>query len=69
MTENDARGYMKQILSAIHHCHSHGVMHRDLKPQNIMFLSKQAKDLKIIDFGVGSLIKDKNHSTLKVGSV
>lgn len=34
-----------------------------------MFLSKQAKDLKIIDFGVGSLIKDKTHSTLKVGSV
>jgi len=32
LTENEARSYIRQILSGIHHCHSNRVMHRDLKP-------------------------------------
>lgn len=60
---------MKQLLSAIHHCHSHNIMHRDLKPENIMFLSKKEKSLKIIDFGVGTSFKDNKKTNIKVGSV
>jgi serine/threonine protein kinase len=41
---------MKQILSAINHCHSIGVMHRDIKPENIMINDQNL--VRIIDFGL-----------------
>ena len=34
-----------------------------------MLLNHQEKDLKIIDFGVGTSFKDNTKTTLKVGSV
>jgi len=43
---------MKQILSAISYCHAHGVIHRDMKPENIIFESKKDNSqIKVIDFG------------------
>lgn len=44
------RSYSAQILSGIAYCHSMGVMHRDLKPQNI--LVTRDGGLKIADFGL-----------------
>jgi len=44
-----------QILSALAHCHSRGVVHRDLKPQHFMLTKPtngQDPDCKIIDFGL-----------------
>lgn len=41
---------MYQIALAIYYCHSHRVLHRDLKPQNIL-LDKNGR-LKIADFGL-----------------
>jgi calcium-dependent protein kinase len=43
-----------KIISAINYCHSIGVVHRDIKPDNILFSdeSEQA-EVKIIDYGLG----------------
>lgn len=41
---------MKQILSGLSFCHSHRILHRDLKPQNLL-IDKQGV-LKIADFGL-----------------
>ena len=41
---------MKEILSAIAHCHAQNVIHRDLKPENIMI--KKCGSIRIIDFGL-----------------
>lgn len=50
ISENKARHYFKQIVSAIDYCHKLHVVHRDLKPENVIFFKSQ--DLaKLTDFG------------------
>ncbi|KFK34665.1 hypothetical protein AALP_AA5G175500 [Arabis alpina] len=43
---------MFQLCKGVAHCHSHGVLHRDLKPQNLL-LVKDKELLKIADLGLG----------------
>lgn len=40
MTERDARKYFRQIVSAVAYCHANGVVHRDLKTENLLLDSK-----------------------------
>ena len=52
-SENDAAIIFKQIISAINYCHGKGIVHRDLKLENIIFLEKkESLEIKIIDFGL-----------------
>ncbi len=43
---------MYQLIKGLAHCHKHGVMHRDLKPQNLL-VDDAAMCLKIADLGLG----------------
>lgn len=47
---NLIKSYTKQLLAGLEYCHVRGVMHRDLKPQNIL-VSRDGR-LKIADFGL-----------------
>ena len=42
--------FMYQLLQGIRFCHAHRVLHRDLKPQNILI--NKRNELKIADFGL-----------------
>ncbi len=50
----DVSRIIYQLLDAVHHCATHQILHRDVKPENIMFCNHMAgSDLRLIDFGSG----------------
>ncbi len=51
-----ARIYMKQIIRTLIYLHSQGILHRDLKPQNMLFENENSSVIKIIDFGIATTI-------------
>lgn len=48
---------MKQTLRALAFMHSQPIMHKDLKPQNIMLVEKTSSSIKVIDFGLAELFE------------
>lgn len=57
----EALHFIIQITKALGHAHSRGIIHRDIKPHNIMVLKDGS--VKVADFGIARLI-NANHSTL-----
>ncbi len=49
----EALSIATQIAEGLHEAHEHGVVHRDIKPQNILLTAKG--QVKILDFGLASL--------------
>ena len=51
-SEKEAAEIFFQIISSVAYCHSKGVIHRDLKPQNILLMHKHGSlSIKVADFG------------------
>ena len=66
---HDAIAIMEQTLKGIQHAHERGVVHRDLKPQNIMLLEDGT--VKVTDFGIARMasVDTKTMSEMALGSV
>lgn len=60
LDEEEAKIILKQILEIILYCHKMNIIHHDLKPDNILFTDDNHKQIKIIDFGISSLMYDKS---------
>lgn len=55
LQEKEARGLVHQIIGAVGYCHDHSIVHKDLKPDNIIVDSSGR--VKIIDFGLGAKVR------------
>ncbi len=58
----EALHIVEQILSALKHAHSKGVVHRDIKPQNIILVDG-CETVKVMDFGIAHV---QNYSTITI---
>ncbi|KAL8123636.1 calcium-dependent protein kinase 18-like isoform X2 [Apium graveolens] len=57
-TEKDAARVVRQMLKVAAECHLHGLVHRDMKPENFLFKStKEESALKATDFGLSDFIR------------
>jgi serine/threonine-protein kinase len=65
----DAVHFLTQILRALQHAHDKGIIHRDIKPQNIMLL--QNGTIKVTDFGIARFSRGdtKTLTESAIGSV
>ncbi|KPP72286.1 NUAK family SNF1-like kinase 1-like [Scleropages formosus] len=52
LSETEARKIFRQITSAVHYCHKNGVVHRDLKLENILL--DEDFNVKLADFGLSN---------------
>jgi calcium-dependent protein kinase len=60
LNEQVIAGYVNQILNALSHCHSHDIIHGDLRPSNVVFTDAEGKTLKLIDFRYGDEFDPKD---------
>ena len=58
LTSRETVHFISQILKALDHAHHNGVVHRDIKPQNIMLLDNG--QLRMMDFGIARISRAEN---------
>ena len=73
-SENEAADIMTQLLSAIAHCHQRKIVHRDVKPENLLIdkmdhVDQEKLIVKVIDFGISTHITPDQKLTLSIGTV
>ncbi|ODQ44958.1 hypothetical protein PICMEDRAFT_17463 [Pichia membranifaciens NRRL Y-2026] len=66
-TDIDIRYYMFQVLEALDFAHSMGIMHRDVKPHNIM-IDHSCKKLRLIDWGLAEFYHPGTEYNVRVAS-
>ncbi|XP_051005818.1 myosin light chain kinase, smooth muscle [Acomys russatus] len=64
LTERECIKYMRQISEGVEYIHKQGIVHLDLKPENIMCVNKTGTKIKLIDFGLARRLE--NAGSLKV---
>lgn len=67
LSDYDIRYYIFELLKALDYCHSNGVMHRDVKPHNVM-IDHEKRQLRLIDWGLAEFYHPGREYNVRVAS-
>jgi len=67
LSDFDVRLYIFKILEALDYSHFHGIMHRDVKPLNIV-INHEKKELRLIDWGLADFYVPEKEYNVRVAS-
>lgn len=67
LSDLEVRLYLFQLLKALDFCHSKGIIHRDVKPRNII-VNPKSKVLKLIDWGLSEFYIPNKPLNVRVAS-
>ncbi|EDP42011.1 hypothetical protein MGL_3692 [Malassezia globosa CBS 7966] len=66
-SDYDVRYYIFELLKALDFCHSRGIMHRDVKPHNVM-IDHEKRQLRLIDWGLAEFYHPYTEYNVRVAS-
>ncbi|KAG8193937.1 hypothetical protein JTE90_011488 [Oedothorax gibbosus] len=67
LTDYDIRFYLYELLKALDYSHSMGIMHRDVKPHNVM-IDHENRKLRLIDWGLAEFYHPGQEYNVRVAS-
>lgn len=67
LSDYDVRFYIYELLKALDYCHSMGIMHRDIKPHNVM-IDHENRKLRLIDWGLAEFYHPNKEYNVRVAS-
>ena len=67
-SEKEVSIIIKQVLLAINYMHQQNIMHRDLKPQNLLLENEGSLEIKVADFGFSRFFNPQQSVTLELGT-
>jgi len=67
LTDYDIRFYIFELLKALEYAHSCGIMHRDVKPHNVM-IDHEKRELRLIDWGLAEFYHPGQEYNVRVAS-
>ncbi len=67
LTDFDCRFYIYEVFRALNYCHSMGIMHRDVKPHNVM-IDHSKRELRLIDWGLAEFYFPGKDYNVRVAS-